>query len=110
MRKSWEYVRKMMKAKASKKDLLNAIIEKHYPLIIEDINKAIFFLDKDGKIVFANKEAAKIFNTTPEDLYKYKTIGDLWNTNWIISIEKADPVPFEKSPFWKALTTGKSQT
>ena len=108
MKKSWASVQKFMKANNPKKDLFGAIIEKHYPLIIKELEKAIFFTDKKGDIIFVNEEAAKLFNITVEKFFEFKNISNLWKATWITT-GKSDLVPFEKTPFQQALQTGESQ-
>jgi len=108
MRKAGQCV-KIMKFKNSKNDLFCAILKKHYPLIIDDLGKAVFFIDKKGEIIFANNETARIFNTTIEKFYEFKNIRNLWKATWITT-GKSDLVPFEKTPFQKVLETGKPQT
>ena len=98
-----------MKIKNSKNDLFCAILKKHYPLIVDDLGKAVFFIDKKGEIIFANNETARIFNTTIEKFYDFKNIRNLWKATWITT-GKPDLVPFEKTPLQQALETGQAQS
>jgi PAS domain S-box-containing protein len=87
----------------------NRLGEKNYQLIIEGLETGVFFTDKKGELIAANKKAAAIFNVTLERLYQLQNIKILWNTSWKITSEKGDPVVFDDTPFMKALQTGKSQ-
>ena len=89
----------------AKDGLLCAIIKKHYPLILDDLQKAIFCVDKNGRIVFANSAVATLFNITVGEFCGYKNIRNLWKAAWITT-GKSDPVPFEKTPLQQALETG----
>jgi PAS domain S-box-containing protein len=88
----------------------NQLGEKNYQLIVEGLNAGVFFQDKKGELIAANQKAAEIFGTTLERLYQLTDIANLWNTAWEIKTEDGIPVPFEKTPFMKALQTGKSHT
>jgi PAS domain S-box-containing protein len=105
MRKSWARVQKFMSANTSKKDLFGAIVDKHYPLIIDELEKAIFFTDKNGNIIFVSDEVANVFSITKEKIFEFKNISNLWKAAWITT-GKSDRVPFEKTPFHQALQTG----
>ena len=86
----------------------NKLLEKHYQLIIEGLAGMIFH-DKEGEIIAANKQSANLLNKSLEELYQLKNINDLWNSGLEICNENGDTVPFEKSPFVKALKTGRTQ-
>jgi PAS domain S-box-containing protein len=101
------FVQKIIKRK--NQDLLCSIIKKHYPLILEDLRRAVFCIDKNGAIVFANTEAAAVFKMTIEQFYRLKNISNLWKAAWITT-GKSDLLPFEKTPFQQALRTGNPQT
>ncbi|MFI5157042.1 MAG: PAS domain S-box protein [Chitinophagales bacterium] len=78
--------------------------------IILELEKGVFFLDGNGKLLIANEQAAEAFNTTTESLYQSKDISELWKAGWTVTTEKGDPLPVEKAPFYKALRTGVEQS
>lgn len=84
--------------------------EKNYQLIVEGLDAGILFQDKKGELIAVNQKAAEIFDTTLERLYLLKDIAAQWNSAWDIRNENNDPVIFEKTPFMRALQTGKVQT
>ena len=88
----------------------NKLGAKNYQLIVESLNAGILFQDSRGELIAVNQKSAEIFNTTLERLYQLTDIANLWNTAWEIRNENGDPVPFENTPFMKALQTGKTQT
>jgi hypothetical protein len=67
----------------------------------------IIFHDKSGELIAANQQTAG-YSTRLERLYqlKYKQSG---KSEWQIVNEDGEPVPFEQTPFAKALETGKPQ-
>jgi PAS domain S-box-containing protein len=86
----------------------NKLVEKHYQLIM-DGPAGIIFHDKRGELIATNQQTASIFSTTLERLYQLADISERWRSKWKINDEHGEPVPFEKSPFMKALETGKAQ-
>ena len=83
---------------------------KNYQVIVEGLNAGILFQNAKGELIAANQKTAEIFNTTLERLYQVTDIKTLWNTAWEIKTESGDPVPFESTPFMKAIQTGLLQT
>jgi len=88
----------------------NQLGEKNYQLIVEGLNAGVLFQDKRGELIATNQKLAEIFNTTLERLYQLTDISNLWNTAWEIKTECGERVTFERTPFMKALQTGKPQT
>lgn len=88
--------------------IFNKLLEKHYQLIMEGLT-GIIFHDKQGELIAANQQTASLLNTSLERLYQLKNISHHWDTQWKISNEKGEPVPFDQAPFMKALQTGKTQ-
>jgi PAS domain S-box-containing protein len=86
----------------------NKLVEKHYQLIMEGLT-GIIFHDKQGELIATNQQTANLLNTSLERLYQLKNISSLWKSGWVITNEEGEPVPFEKTPFMKALETGKPQ-
>jgi PAS domain S-box-containing protein len=86
----------------------NELVKSHYQLIIENLS-GIIFHDKSGELIATNQKLASILNTTLERLYQLTDTRQLWNTQWEITDENGDPVPFEEAPFVKALRTGRTQ-
>ncbi len=82
---------------------------KNYQLIFEGLNAGILFQDTKGELIAANQKAAEMFNVSMERLYQLNDIKNLWNTKWDITTEKGESIPFEETPFMKALQTGSSQ-
>lgn len=87
----------------------NQLGEKNYQLIVEGLSAGILFQDRKGELIAANQKAAEIFNTTLERLYQLNDIENLWKTIWKITTENNEPVTFDKTPFIKALQSGKAQ-
>ena len=87
----------------------NQIGKKNYQVIVEGLNAGILFQDKNGELIAINRKTAEIFDTTLEKLYQLKDIENLWNSNWVITSESGEPIPFDKTPFMKAVQTGKAQ-
>ena len=88
----------------------NRLGENNYQLIVESLNAGILFQDSKGDLIAVNQKTAEIFNATLERLYQLKDVANLWNTAWDIKNENGDPIPFENTPFMKALQSGKTQT
>ena len=83
----------------------NEVGAKNYQLIFEGLNAGILFQDANGEFIAANQKAAEIFNVTLERLYQLHNIEHLWNTTWNITTEKGESIPFDETPFMKALRT-----
>ena len=86
----------------------NRVVRNHYQLIMEGLGGMILH-DQRGELIAANQNAAVIFNTTLESLYKLTDVEQLWNNQWCITDENGVSVPFENAPFRKALQTGLPQ-
>ncbi|HEY6502933.1 MAG TPA: PAS domain S-box protein [Chitinophagaceae bacterium] len=86
----------------------NRLVKKHYQLIMEGLT-GIIFHDKNGELVAVNQKIASLLNISMERLYQLKDISSLWKTRWVICNEEGVSVPFERSPFMKAVQTGKAQ-
>lgn len=86
----------------------NSLAEKHYQLIMDGLT-GIIFHDSRGELIATNQKTASLLNTSMENLYQLKNICGHWNTSWNICNEEGASIPFEKSPFMKALHTGKAQ-
>ncbi|HVT87082.1 MAG TPA: PAS domain S-box protein [Chitinophagaceae bacterium] len=82
---------------------------KNYQLIFERLNAGIIFQDANGEFIAANQKAADIFQVSLERFYQLQNIKNLWNTTWNITTEKGESIPFEETPFMKALQTGNLQ-
>jgi PAS domain S-box-containing protein len=86
----------------------NELAKKHYQLITEGLT-GIIFHDKQGELIAANQQTASLLNTSLERLYQLKNISKLWDNEWMITNENGDQLPFENTPFMRALNTGKPQ-
>jgi PAS domain S-box-containing protein len=87
----------------------NRLLKNNCHLIIEGLNGVIFH-DISGELIAANQKAASIFGTTLERLYQLKNIDQLWKNHWVITDENGKPVPYEETPFIKAIKTRQQQT
>jgi PAS domain S-box-containing protein len=87
----------------------NQLGEKNYQLIVEGMNAGILFQDRQGELIASNQRTASFFHTTLERLYQLKHINNLWETTWDIRSEQGSPLPFDSTPFMKALQSGKPQ-
>lgn len=88
----------------------NQLGEKNYQLIVESLSAGVLFQDITGGLIAANHKVTEIFNTSLEKLYQLSDIKNLWNIAWDIKTEEGCPVPFEATPFMKAIQTGELQT
>ncbi|MBI5373593.1 MAG: PAS domain S-box protein [Sphingobacteriales bacterium] len=79
-------------------------------LIFESLDTGVLFQDTRGELIAVNQKAAEIFNTTLERLYQLRNVAGQWNHSWQIHQENGAPVQFDKTPFMKALETGKGQS
>ncbi len=86
----------------------NMLVKKHSQLITEGLT-GILFHDRNGELIAANQKIASLLNTSMERLYQLKNTSSLWKTCWTICNENGEAVPFEKSPFMKAVYTGHVQ-
>ena len=86
----------------------NRLAEKHHQLIADGLT-GIVFHDKSGDIIAANQQVAQLLHTSLERIYQLRDIGQLWESKWKVINEEGELVPFENSPFMKALRTGKAQ-
>ena len=87
----------------------NHLLKNNCQLIVEGLSGLIFH-DINGELIAANQKAASIFETTLENLYKLKNVGQLWNNEWSITNECGQPIAFEETAFVKAIKTGESHT
>ena len=87
----------------------NQLLKNNCQLIVEGLSGLIFH-DINGELIAANQKAANIFDTTLENLYKLKNIGQLWKNEWFVTNENGQPIAFEETPFIKAIKTGESHT
>src|SRR5690606_1274589 len=68
----------------------------------------LMFHDNRGEMIAANQMVATIFGTTLEHLYQLKDIEKQWNNEWLIRNEEGHRLPFNETPFMKAIATGES--
>lgn len=82
--------------------------EKNYQLIVESLTAGILFHDAEGKFIAGNKKAADIFGRSLEELYTYSDLRSCWK-EWGVTDEEGREMPFEQTPFMRALQTGLPQ-
>jgi PAS domain S-box-containing protein len=90
-------------------ETFNRLGEKNYQLIVEGMNAGVLFQDAQGELISANQKCAEIFNTTLERLYSLKDIGSNWDSTWMIRRGNGERVPFQETPFMRALHSGVPQ-
>lgn len=86
----------------------NTLAKQNYQLLIDTLS-GIIFHDANGDIVATNKKTASIFQTSLEQLYQIRNTERLWNNKWSITDEEGNVLPFDQSPFIKAIHTGQVQ-
>src|SRR5258706_249706 len=86
----------------------NKLVKDHSQLIMEGLT-GIIFHNKQGELIAANQQTARLLSTTLERLYERKDIRALWDSVWEINNEEGERVQFQDTPFMKALRYGKPQ-
>lgn len=81
---------------------------KNYSELIAEGPHGLMFHDNRGEMIAANQMVATIFGTTLEHLYQLKDIEKQWNNEWLIRNEEGHRLPFNETPFMKAIATGES--
>ena len=56
-------------------ELFNQLGKENYQILIESLNAAVIFHDRNGELIASNQKTAELFNTTLERLYQLKDIG-----------------------------------
>lgn len=91
-------------------ELFNQLGKENYQILIESLNAAVIFHDRNGELIASNQKTAELFNTTLERLYQLKDIGSLWDNMWQVTSECGDPIKFDETPFMRAIKTGNRQS
>lgn len=87
----------------------NNFLKNNFQEFFEDKKAGIICRDINGELIAISQSAVEIFNISQERLYQLNNIENLWNTHWMITTERGEPVSFDKTPFMKALRTGTPQ-
>lgn len=78
----------------------------HYRHIIEGLHEGILIQDTNGEVISASQRAAEIFDTTLQRFYELRHVRSLWNKDWNVTGANGKRIPFDETPFMRAVKTG----